>query len=690
MATSNVEYYERQKELQDTLHQSEQERRQIDLQLKTYFQSDQHLAKLKAVKLHTYWKKICDQEKRSKERNEQILRNFERTDAHIASLSARTEKLRFLKQQYEEEIERKYPQWRELVRRKHEGETQKQAESNQKKDEHVKAENQKIKVTKLSEHRIQSVNTNVSAIPSSNIFNIRATTVTPVISKTPMSSTPASRQAAAAVTSNVTSQQARVSKDETKLVEVTAPMSMLVQSSSKQNVSTQDEPKRLVGKENQQPKAAAPVANVGSMNPLDDDDKLSDFGYDIDLPIGDTNQPLQGSRDAEHSRAESVQHFSRASSLQSSRKASDFGDLKPELTLDGLLYILKFVQNDFNEAFNVDGFYRSSRPDSKQKMEIIRMANHGEELNLIDADLISMVALDEMTLVIRNLTEGCLLPDGLLETNTTKQTAESIKSQLSPDAQTLWMGLFEHFDQIIKHKVMEPKEIACIFVPCLVENGSPNQDKALSLLVRLLTGVDADGTDEATPVASPRIAATPRLAATPTYTDDGKVPPLKFGSLIDSQRTVTDEDTSMFSNTASKEKIPLNETDAYKNMLSGTVTQNRDHDDDDTDDDIEKQFHSALTPREPESEKREVGSTSQRQPPISKAAVIEDEDVSSVSLPSAAGSPVYVPTTMTGFRSTMTSTGSNQTPRKPMGIKISSDVLHYVICLPCSGNQDRF
>ena len=51
---------------------------------------------------------------------------------------------------------------------------------------------------------------------------------------------------------------------------------------------------------------------------------------------------------------------------------SEFGDLKPELTLDGLLYILKFVQDEFSVAFNLNGFYRSSRPDSKQKMEIIR------------------------------------------------------------------------------------------------------------------------------------------------------------------------------------------------------------------------------------------------------------------------------------------------------------------------------
>ena len=45
-------------------------------------------------------------------------------------------------------------------------------------------------------------------------------------------------------------------------------------------------------------------------------------------------------------------------------------------------------------------------------------------------------------------------------------------------------------------------------------------------------------------------------------------------------------------------------------MLSGTLTQSREADDDtdDTDDDIEKQFHSALTPRDTQPDKRQVGS----------------------------------------------------------------------------------
>lgn len=48
------------------------------------------------------------------------------------------------------------------------------------------------------------------------------------------------------------------------------------------------------------------------------------------------------------------------------------------------------------------------------------------------------------------------------------------------------------------------------------------------------------------------------------------------------------------------------ETDAYKNMLSGTINSQRsrpleEEEEEDTDDDVEKQFASVLSPRTPAS-----------------------------------------------------------------------------------------
>ncbi len=54
-------------------------------------------AKLQAVKLQNYWKKICEDEKRSQWRNDQLLQDFDKFESQMAALSARTEQLRTMK-----------------------------------------------------------------------------------------------------------------------------------------------------------------------------------------------------------------------------------------------------------------------------------------------------------------------------------------------------------------------------------------------------------------------------------------------------------------------------------------------------------------------------------------------------------------------------------------------------------------
>lgn len=51
------------------------------------------------------------------------------------------------------------------------------------------------------------------------------------------------------------------------------------------------------------------------------------------------------------------------------------------------------------------------------------------------------------------------------------------RSQLPFNSVILWESLFVHFTSILKHKVMSPKEVAAVFVPCLLQSGSTCQEK---------------------------------------------------------------------------------------------------------------------------------------------------------------------------------------------------------------------
>ena len=43
----------------------------------------------------------------------------------------------------------------------------------------------------------------------------------------------------------------------------------------------------------------------------------------------------------------------------------------PELSTQGILRLLKYVEDDIGDALSVEGYYRTRNPDSDQRKEII-------------------------------------------------------------------------------------------------------------------------------------------------------------------------------------------------------------------------------------------------------------------------------------------------------------------------------
>ncbi|XP_050405162.1 uncharacterized protein LOC126820973 isoform X3 [Patella vulgata] len=677
MASTSVEFYQKQNELRDSMKRSEEERHGLENQIKTYFKSDQRVAKLKAVRLNNYWKKLCDDEKRSKERNAQLLREFERIDSHLSSMGARTEKLQFLKKQYEETIERKYPNWRQLacptLELTNQQTTQPQTE-NKTPQSGVAPSNQS------TPHHYSQQNPNQESTQSKHWTSQHSSPYKQAdVPQVPQESSPARVSPTFTETGSGVKKLSRVEEVDIQPV---------------QNVTIQ--------------KIQSPTGQKsGPMEPDDD----SDIGSDLELPLsskgqkspakksseklGIDNPGLQGTSEAVGSIETEVASHS-AKSMNKSIRA--------DMTLTGIIYLLKYVQDDFRDAFSFEGYYKTSPPDSSLRSNIIHKANNGENLSTIDANLVSMVILEQLTLVIRHLVNSGLLTDEMLMSDTSRLTADTIGLQLPSDACDLWDSLFNHFSLLVQFKVMEPKEVAAVFVPCLVADGSQHQQKAFSLLVRLLEEFNKDDGTDGSSMASPHhqspVKHTPRSYNDNTQ-DQGTVPPLKFGSLIDRPFS-DDESTSLFDQTNSRNQpaVPLNETDAYKNMLSGTrnmTNQNNAEEEEDTDDDVEKQFASVLSPRTTKSSvlsprrKKDGGNiftprSSHDSIPSARSSkgdgdfLIENkvtsgkpDDFSDASSFSHGASPVYVPTAM-DHRSTMPSTGSYPIPNKRPGLRIGSDL----------------
>ncbi|KAK6182431.1 hypothetical protein SNE40_010127 [Patella caerulea] len=635
MASTSVEFYQKQNELRDSMKRSEEERHSLENQIKTYFKSDQRVAKLKAVRLNNYWKKLCDDEKRSKERNAQLLREFERIDSHLQSMGARTEKLRFLKKQYEETIERKYPNWRQLV------------------------------------------------CPTPELTNQQTTQPQQTENKTPPSGAPSNQSTPHHYSQQIPSQGLTQSKQSTSQYSSTykqADVHQVPQDSSPARVSptvteTGNGVKNLstVEEVDIQPVQNVTIQKIQSptsqkSGPMEPDDD-SDIGSDMELPLSSGGQKSPAKKSSEKLDNPVLQGTSEAVGSIETEVASHSAksmnkSLRAEITLTGIIYLLKYVQDDFRDAFSFEGYYKTSPPDSSLRSNIIHKANNGQNLSTIDANLVSMVILEQLTLVIRHLVNSGLLTDQVLISDTSRLTADTIGLQLPSDACDLWDSLFNHFSLLVQFKVMEPKEVAAVFVPCLVADGSQHQQKAFSLLVRLLEEFSKDDVTDGSSMASPHhqspVKHTPRSYNDNTQ-DQGTVPPLKFGSLIDRPFS-DDESTSLFDQTNSRNQpaVPLNETDAYKNMLSGTrnmTNENKAEEEEDTDDDVEKQFASVLSPRTPKS---------------SVLSPRRKKDGGNIFTPRSGHDSI--PSARSSKGSTLASTGSYPIPTKRPGLRIGSDL----------------
>ncbi|CAG2235321.1 unnamed protein product [Mytilus edulis] len=136
--------------------------------------------------------------------------------------------------------------------------------------------------------------------------------------------------------------------------------------------------------------------------------------------------------------------------------------------------------------FNLSDYWRFNLCDYLSK------ANGEEPMIDLDAEMYYGDFRNVVLLISLILPAGCLLPDAILASSHTINEVQQgrishlFREYLSMEAKPLWDCLFTHFLQLIKHKVMTVKEVAAVFVPCLVVDSSDYQDKAYELLVDLL------------------------------------------------------------------------------------------------------------------------------------------------------------------------------------------------------------
>ncbi|XP_052765947.1 centrosomal protein kizuna-like isoform X7 [Mya arenaria] len=694
MASSNVEYYQKQKDLQDSIQENEQKRKRLEAQLQSYCQSDENMSKLRAVKLQSYWKRICEDEKRSRARNAQLLRDMDRMEANMASLEARREKLRHMKQQYFDYIERTYPQWLELVHQKKQEYMQQHQQQQYQQQQHYQQQQQQREqqiyqqqVQQQQQQQQQQQVYSQQSRPSPQGSNQATPTHphrdspqtnpkhqeafltqfqvsygdengesdvdAPPLPSSPPPPAPAafggapqgnySREAPEREYTNLKD----IRREPERKTNVSMPQSVTVHMPSVQtdagspvkggrpdsagrswlgaerdnsihSVSYSEEVDMPINQPVQSVTVRQknePVQNPSamSMDPVSDED-VSDFEEEPDLPSG----------------AGENRGGAKPPSPTPEQDEDEISDQPPspvhaEITMSGLMGLLAYVETDLQEALALEGYYRTRNPDENYRKHVIHKANSNGDLSSLDGELVSMVILQQLALVGHRLPGGCMLSDTLLLQP--GLTEANIRDNLHRDAKSLWSRLLEHFLLLVRGRVMGTREVAHVFVPCLLHELSHYQEQAVRLLEDILEGLLRSGTG---PVHNGAGRTSPGPGDSITLdtarsSQQGQVvyenlnyavPRLKFGSLVDSKR-FSDDESSMITQSMATDngpKVPLNETEAYKTLVSGTLPRQQvapQHDDtDNSDNELEKQVASTLSPRSTGSTLKSVlGST---------------------------------------------------------------------------------
>lgn len=111
----SIQFYQSIAKSKDDLVKSENKRLELEKVFIHSLKSDRTLVKLRASKLQDYYKKLCDNERLSSIRNQQILGDMARAENRLQHLEAKLERLGALKQECQNYIQTNYPNWQQIL-----------------------------------------------------------------------------------------------------------------------------------------------------------------------------------------------------------------------------------------------------------------------------------------------------------------------------------------------------------------------------------------------------------------------------------------------------------------------------------------------------------------------------------------------------------------------------------------------
>ncbi|KAF7656272.1 hypothetical protein LDENG_00044130 [Lucifuga dentata] len=187
---------------------------------------------------------------------------------------------------------------------------------------------------------------------------------------------------------------------------------------------------------------------------------------------------------SQHSPELSLHSEGSKNGLQLSCDSSASEVTTPRLSQEGLFNLLDNIEGQLQAEQTC--IYRDSSIEGNQLNRIISLCNSGSSFNDEDIGACGAVVLHELQKLSWSTTNGCLLPQDLVNARQSSTEPKDISASLPPDAAQLWDRWFKHTLLLKEHRVLSTERLVQLFTPLLLERHATDSHQAKMLLRTLL------------------------------------------------------------------------------------------------------------------------------------------------------------------------------------------------------------
>ncbi|CAF0725517.1 unnamed protein product [Brachionus calyciflorus] len=485
-----IGFLENSNETMEKIAKSENDRLQLEIQLNRLINSDEAIAKTKAIKLKAYYQKLCNEEEKSLKRNQQLLQDLQNLDSQFTQLDSKLERLNNLKKECEVYIRTAYPVW---------------------------TNDKKIFNTSESKQNVPRLDilTQINTLPkydeknqplSALISSLKIETNRKYERQDPEEQNSALGELVKNLTkntsgkiSNTVIEQIPEKKDSDEygglnnLIGSFRPLTSTVKFEDDFQRTTTTMENNLLREYEKQLKRES--------NMLDTLNQTASASINFDMNIENIDTVNQFKTNSMSTQLiNNLDELPKASStgkddisiknykIEDPNEVNRKGSVRQESSLDSFNYMLDYIELEIQHTIHPERYYRQEEPHYKTKLEIIRLASEKMSLDEMDPGDISMVIIEQLPQIVRKQTKNkCLFTTDLMSLSVADVSEQMVSLFLKEDSDIkFWNRIMKHMNFLKRYASIDISEIARKFAPNFLAFDSIAVEKAVKFLEKIL------------------------------------------------------------------------------------------------------------------------------------------------------------------------------------------------------------